>query len=121
MGVILSFIQGFGLFGSTFIIPYTRKVFWVGMFSTGMLMIPSTLYGGFYDANNRQVYTRRCIAKYLIAGHGHLFYIQPYELPDNQHRQAPTIFFWPLMIRGIGLGLFIGTDFNDGALYIERR
>ena len=44
MGVILSFIQGFGLFGSTFIIPlYTQSILGWDAFQSGMLMIPSTL------------------------------------------------------------------------------
>ncbi len=45
IGVILSFIMGFGLFGSTFVIPlYTQSLLgWTAM-QAGLLQLPSTLF-----------------------------------------------------------------------------
>src|SRR6187551_1771528 len=45
LGSILSFVLGFGLFGSTFIIPlYTQTIMGWTAFQAGMLMIPSTIF-----------------------------------------------------------------------------
>ncbi|HNP22535.1 MAG TPA: DHA2 family efflux MFS transporter permease subunit [Panacibacter sp.] len=107
MGVILSFIQGFGLFGSTFIIPlYTQSILGWDAFQSGMLMIPSTLMVAFMMPIIGKLIQGGVSQKYLIAVGMGIFFI--YSLMNYQIMTAQTSadnFFWPLMIRGIGLGL----------------
>jgi MFS transporter, DHA2 family, multidrug resistance protein len=107
MGTILSFIQGFGLFGSTFIIPlYTQGILGWDAFQSGMLMLPSTLMVAFMMPLIGALIQRGVSQKYLIAMGMAIFFvfslmsykiITPHTSGDN--------FFWPLMVRGVGLGL----------------
>ncbi len=107
MGVILSFIQGFGLFGSTFIIPlYTQTILGWDATQSGLLMIPSTLMVAFMMPIVGQMIQRGVSQKYMIAMGMIVFFIYSlftYKVITPQ--TSGDDFFWPLMIRGVGLGL----------------
>jgi DHA2 family multidrug resistance protein len=107
MGVLLSFIQGFGLFGSTFIIPlYTQTILGWDATQSGLLMIPSTLMVAFMMPIVGQMIQRGVSQKYLIATGFAVFFA--YSLFTYKIITAQTSaddFFWPLMVRGVGLGL----------------
>src|SRR6185436_16179380 len=107
MGVILSFIQGFGLFGSTFIIPlYTQTILGWNAQQSGMLMIPSTLMVAFMMPIIGQLIQRGVSQKYLISLGILVFFIYSvltYKIITPQ--TSADNFFWVLMIRGVGLGL----------------
>jgi DHA2 family multidrug resistance protein len=106
MGVLLSFIQGFGLFGSTFIIPlYTQSILGWNAQQSGMLMIPSTLMVAFMMPIVGQLIQLGVSQKYLIALGMIIFFV--YSLMNYKVITPQTSadnFFWPLMIRGLGLG-----------------
>jgi DHA2 family multidrug resistance protein len=107
MGVLLSFIQGFGLFGSTFIIPlYTQGILKWDAFQSGMLMIPSTLMVAFMMPIIGSLIQRGVSQKYLIAIGMTIFFlysVMTYKIMTPQ--TSADNFFWPLMVRGVGLGL----------------
>jgi DHA2 family multidrug resistance protein len=107
MGVILSFVQGFGLFGSTFIIPlYTQTILGWDATQSGLLMIPSTLMVAFMMPIVGQMIQRGVSQKYLIAMGMVVFFIYSlftYKIITPQ--TSGDDFFWPLMVRGVGLGL----------------
>jgi DHA2 family multidrug resistance protein len=107
MGVILSFVQGFGLFGSTFIIPlYTQSILGWDATQSGLLMIPSTLMVAFMMPIVGQLIQRGVPQKYLIAIGMSIFFI--YSLMTYKIMTPETSgedFFWALMVRGLGLGL----------------
>jgi DHA2 family multidrug resistance protein len=107
MGVILSFIQGFGLFGSTFIIPlYTQTILGWNATQSGLLMIPSTLMVAFMMPIVGQMIQRGVSQKYMIAMGMIVFFIYSlftYKVITPQ--TSGDDFFWPLMVRGVGLGL----------------
>lgn len=107
MGVILSFVQGFGLFGSTFIIPlYTQTILGWDATQSGMLMIPSTLMVAFMMPIIGQMIQRGVPHKYLIAIGMIVFFVYSlltYKIITPQ--TGAENFFWVLMIRGVGLGL----------------
>ncbi|QEC69608.1 DHA2 family efflux MFS transporter permease subunit [Panacibacter ginsenosidivorans] len=107
MGVILSFVQGFGLFGSTFIIPlYTQTILGWDATQSGMLMIPSTLMVAFMMPIIGQMIQRGVPHKYLIAVGMIIFFVYSlltYKIITPQ--TGAENFFWVLMIRGVGLGL----------------
>src|SRR5215470_3545348 len=96
MGVILSFIQGFGLFGSTFIIPlYTQTILRWDAFQSGMLMIPSTLMVAFMMPIIGQLIQRGVSQKYLIAvgmGVFFLYSLLTYKIMTPQ--TSADNFFW---------------------------
>ena len=107
MGVILSFIQGFGLFGSTFIIPlYTQTILGWDAQQSGMLMVPSTLMVAFMMPIIGIMIQKGVSQKYLIAAGMAIFFIYSffaYKVITPQ--TSADDFFWPLMVRGVGLGL----------------
>jgi len=117
IGVILAFIQGFGLFGSTFIIPlYTQSILGWNAYQAGLLMIPSTLMVAFMMPIVGQMMQRGVSQKYMIAGGMLIFFLYSlftYKIM-TPHTSADD-FFWPLMIRGVGLG-FLSVPISMMAL-----
>jgi DHA2 family multidrug resistance protein len=107
IGVILSFVQGFGLFGSTFIIPlYTQSILGWTAFQSGLLMIPSTMVVAVMMPVVGKVIQNGFPQKYLIAAGMSIFFI--YSLMAYYVLTADTgseNFFWPLIVRGFGLGM----------------
>jgi len=107
MGVILSFVQGFGLFGSTFIIPlYTQTILGWDATQSGLLMIPSTLMVAFMMPIVGQMIQRGVSQKYMIAMGMIVFFIYSlFTYKTITPQTSGEDFFWPLMVRGVGLGL----------------
>lgn len=107
IGVILSFIMGFGLFGSTFVIPlYTQSLLGWTAQQSGMLQLPSTLFVAVMMPVVAMLIQRGIPQKYLIAVGMTIFFIYSYLsykilTPDT----GSPDFFWVLIIRGFGLGL----------------
>ncbi|MBO9570601.1 MAG: DHA2 family efflux MFS transporter permease subunit [Chitinophagaceae bacterium] len=117
IGVILSFIMGFGLYGSTFIIPlYTQSILGWNALQAGMLLVPSSIMIAIMMPIVGQMIQRGVSQKYMIAGGMGLFFlyclfsyylITPSTSADN--------FFWVLMLRGVGLG-FLAVPVSTMAL-----
>ncbi|HTE32311.1 MAG TPA: DHA2 family efflux MFS transporter permease subunit [Chryseolinea sp.] len=107
VGSILSFVLGFGLFGSTFIIPlYTQTIMGWTALQAGMLMIPSTIFTAFMMPFVGKMMERGTSFRLLIIAGMIIFFVysmMAYRiLTPNTGSEA---FFWILVIRGIGLGL----------------
>ncbi len=131
VGTILSFIMGFGLYGSTFIIPlYTQATLGWTATQAGMLMIPAALMTAFMMPLIGNLLQKGVPQQYLVAAGmlGFFFFcfwgykiITPDTGKDN--------FFWMLMLRGVAMGmLFIpittlslstlkGRQIGDGAAF----
>ncbi|MEO5996482.1 MAG: DHA2 family efflux MFS transporter permease subunit [Chitinophagaceae bacterium] len=107
VGTILSFLLGFGLYGSTFIIPlYTQSTLGWTAQQSGMLMIPAALTTAFMMPIIGKILQKGVPQQYLVAGGMALFFVYSfwgYKIltPDTG---APD-FFWMLIVRGIGLSL----------------
>jgi DHA2 family multidrug resistance protein len=107
MGVMLSFIMGFGTFGSTFVIPlFTQSLLGWSAQQAGVLQLPSTLFVAVMMPVVAILIQRGVQQKYLIAAGMFIFYIfcmMCYRIivPDTSSGD----FFWPLMVRGLGMGL----------------
>ena len=107
IGTILSFVLGFGLFGSTFIIPlYTQTIMGWTALQAGMLMIPSTVFTAIMMPFVGKMMERGFSFRMLITSGMIIFFIysmMAYKvLTPNTSSDA---FFWILVIRGVGLGL----------------
>ncbi|WP_031427878.1 MDR family MFS transporter [Flavimarina sp. Hel_I_48] len=131
VGTVLTFILGFGLFGSTFIIPiYTQSVLGWTATDAGLLLIPSSITTGIMMPIIGKLLERGVPQKYLAAGGFLIFFIYSYWMfgvmtPDTGSEH----FFWPLVARGLGLGLLFvpittlslstleGKDIGDGAAF----
>jgi len=131
VGTVLSFIMGFGLYGSTFIIPlYTQATLGWTATEAGMLMIPAALMTAFMMPVIGQLLQKGVPQQYLVAAGmlGFFFFcFWGYKIitPDTSREN----FFWMLMLRGVAMGmLFIpitalslstlkGRQIGDGAAF----
>jgi DHA2 family multidrug resistance protein len=107
LGTIMSFILGFGLYGSTFIVPlYTQTILGWTALESGALMIPSAITTAFMMPIIGKLLTNGVKQQYLVAGGLLLFFIYSfwgYKIltPDT----SKDAFFWMLIVRGMGLGM----------------
>ncbi len=107
VGTILSFIMGFGLYGSTFIIPlYTQATLGWTAQQSGALMIPAALTTAFMMPIIGQLLQKGVPQQYLVAGGMLLFFgftFWGYKIltPDT----GADNFFWMLILRGLAMGM----------------
>ncbi len=107
VGTIMSFIMGFGLYGSTFIIPlYVQATLGWTATQAGSLLIPSALTTAFMMPIIGQLLQRGAKQQYLVALGMLIFFFFCYWgykiLTPDTSQQA---FFWMLILRGLGMGL----------------
>ncbi|KAA6441283.1 DHA2 family efflux MFS transporter permease subunit [Dyadobacter flavalbus] len=131
VGTVLSFILGFGLYGSTFIIPlYTQATLGWTATQSGMLMVPAAIVTAMMMPIVGQLLQRGVKQQYLVAIGMIFFFIYSYWgylvlTPDT----GKDAFFNMLIIRGIGLGLLFvpittlslstlkGREIGEGAAF----
>ena len=107
IGTFLSFLLGFGLYGSTFIIPlYTQSTLGWTAQQSGMLMMPAALMTAFMMPIIGMLLQKGFKQQYLIAIGLVLFFVYSiwgYKIltPDTGSKD----FFWMLIVRGIGLSM----------------
>ena len=107
IGTILSFILGFGLYGSTFIIPlYTQATLGWTATQAGMLMVPATLTTAFLMPFVGKLLQKGVPNQYMAATGMFMFVwfcIWGYKIltPDT----SSDNFFWMLMVRGVAMAL----------------
>lgn len=110
IGTILSFILGFGLYGSTFIIPlYTQSILGWTPTQSGLLLVPASIVTGLMMPVVGQLLQRGAPQQYLVAFGMMLFtgfcFFGYSILTPNTGREN---FEWMLIVRGIGMGfLFV--------------
>ena len=107
VGVVMSFIMGFGLYGSTFIIPiYTQSILGWTATDAGLLLVPSSITVAIMMPFIGKLIQRGVPQTYLVAMGFLSFFIFTYWMhnimtPDTGEEHM----FWPLIVRGLGLGL----------------
>ena len=107
VGTILSFIMGFGLYGSTFIIPlYTQTTLGWTAQQSGMLMVPAALTTAFMMPLIGRMLQKGVPHQLMVAGGMLTFFIFTFwgykiMTPDT----SKDAFFWMLIVRGVGMGL----------------
>ena len=107
VGTIMSFILGFGLYGSTYILPlYTQATLGWTATQAGLLMVPAALTTAFMMPIIGQLLQRGAKQQYLVAIGLFLFFVYSFWgyqaiTPDT----GQDNFFWMLIMRGIGLGM----------------
>lgn len=131
VGTILSFIMGFGLYGSTFIIPlYTQATLGWTATQAGLLMIPATLTTAFlmpFIGRLLQAGTPQSIMAAIGMFMFFIFCMWGYRIisPDT----GKDAFFWMLIFRGIAMALLFipvttmslstlkGREIGEGAAF----
>ncbi len=107
VGVILSFILGFGLYGSTFIIPlYLQSTLHWTPQQAGMLMVPAALTTAFMMPIIGQMLQRGAKQTLLVAIGMVVFFLYSFWgykiLTPDTPKEA---FTWMLILRGLGMGM----------------
>ncbi|RQO30120.1 MFS transporter [Taibaiella sp. KBW10] len=131
IGVILTFILGFGLYGSTFIIPlYLQSSLGWSAYQAGLIMVPAALVTAFMMPIVGQLIQRGVKQQYIAATGFLMFFI--YSVWGHNILTPDTSgdsFFWLLMFRGFALSmLFIpittlalstlkGREIGEGASF----
>ncbi|GAA5084887.1 MDR family MFS transporter [Chryseobacterium ginsengisoli] len=107
IGTVMSFVLGFGLYGSTFIVPlYTQSILGWTAFQSGALMIPAALTTAFMMPIIGRLLSKGAKQQILVSLGLLVFFIYSFWgykiLTPDTSKEA---FFWMLMVRGAGLGL----------------
>ncbi len=131
IGTILSFIMGFGLYGSTFIIPlYTQSILGWTATQAGLLFVPAALTTAVMMPLIGKLLQAGIKQQYLVSAGMLLFFffcMWGYKIltPDTGTEE----FFWMLILRGVAMGLLFipitalslgtlkGREIGDGAAF----
>lgn len=107
IGTIMCFILGFGLYGSTFIVPiYTQSVLGWTALETGLLLIPSSLTTAFMMPIIGKLIQRGIPQTYMVALGFLIFFFFTFWMHNIiTNDTGAEHMFWPLILRGMGLGL----------------
>ena len=131
VGVIMSFILGFGLYSSTFLIPiYTQSILGWSALDSGLILIPSSLTTAFIMPMIGKLIQKGYKQTYMVALGFLIFFIFSMLM---RNILTPTTgepnMFWPLIFRGIGLVLLFipittlslstlsGKEIGEGAAF----
>ncbi|GGF11821.1 DHA2 family efflux MFS transporter permease subunit [Flavobacterium limi] len=107
IGTVMCFILGFGLYGSTLIIPiYTQSILgWTAM-DAGLLLIPGSITTAIMMPFVGNMIQKGVPQGYMVGVGFLVFFFFTLLMHD---RMTPDTgaehLFWPLILRGIGLGL----------------
>jgi DHA2 family multidrug resistance protein len=105
IGVVLAVIVGVGLYGSLFILPvFLQNMLHMTAFQTGMLVLP----GAIASAAAMFMLGRigdRLNPRLVICTGSILFAVAMWKFSRMTLESGSGDFFWPLIFRGLGLGL----------------
>jgi DHA2 family multidrug resistance protein len=131
VGVTMSFVLGFGLYSSTFIIPiYTQSILGWSALNAGLILIPSSITTGIMMPMIGKMIQRGVPQAYMVAIGFLAFFIFSFWMHNVLTPDTGTEhIFWPLILRGIGLGLLFvpittlslstlkGREIGEGAAF----
>ena len=107
VGAFLSFVLGFGLFASVFVFPiFTQRILGFSAEQTGWILLPGALASGFMMPIVGRMLMAGVPQKFMLPVGFAIFFGFTFWMGS---RISPTAgehdFFWPLIVRGVGLGL----------------
>ncbi|HKI46523.1 MAG TPA: DHA2 family efflux MFS transporter permease subunit [Balneolales bacterium] len=116
VSTFFSFMMGLGLFGSVFIFPiFTQNLLGYSALQTGLIMVPGALTAALLNPVIG-ILLRKKVSPQLLAFIGIiLFFVFSVMISNETMQYGPGDFFWPLILRGLGLG-FLSVPINTIAL-----
>ena len=107
VGAFLSFVLGFGLFSSVFVFPiFTQRILGFTAEQTGYLLLPGALASGFMMPIIGRMLQAGVPQKLMIpVGFTIFFFFTFWMAAKISPTAGESDFFWPLIVRGVGLGL----------------
>lgn len=107
VGAFLSFVLGFGLFASVFVFPiFTQRILGFTAAQTGWLLLPGALASGLMMPIIGRLLMAGVPQKAMIPiGFTIFFFFTFWMAAKISPTAGESDFFWPLIVRGVGLGL----------------
>jgi DHA2 family multidrug resistance protein len=104
-GVSIGLLLGFALYGSVFILPvFLQQLLQMTAWQTGKIILP----GAIASAITMAVVGRNAMrldARYTVVAGAFLFFASMLKLSHLTSASGSEDLFWPLILRGMGLGL----------------
>jgi DHA2 family multidrug resistance protein len=106
IGIISSFALGFALYGSVFIFPvFCQNLLHFTALQTGLILLPGGLATIIMMPFVGAMLKRGVPAQYMATGGFILFFVFCWLLSNSTLESGTGDFFWPLIIRGIGMAI----------------
>ena len=107
VGTFMCFILGFGLYGSTLVIPiYTQSILGWTATEAGLLLIPGSLTTAFMMPIIGNLIQKGVPQTYMVAVGFGIFFLFTFWMHNSMTPDTGAEhFFWSLILRGMGLGL----------------
>jgi DHA2 family multidrug resistance protein len=107
VGTLFNFIFGFGLYGTTFLVPiFCQGLLGLTAQQTGLVMLPGSLATAVAMPIVGFALKKRWVPSTIYAGIGMaMFGLFSYKMSVLNSGVDGGSFFWPLLIRGLGMGL----------------
>lgn len=106
IGIITSFALGFALYGSVFIFPvFCQNLLGFTAQQTGLILLPSGLATICLMPLVGMMLKKGVPAQILATGGFVLFFVFTWMLSNSTLESGTGDFFWPLIIRGIGMAV----------------
>jgi len=106
-GTLFNFILGFGLYGTTLVIPiFCQGLLGFTAMQTGLIMLPGSLATAVMMPIVGILMKRNLVHPAVYAGIGLiLFFLFSFNMSGLNTQVGEFDFFWPLIIRGLAMGL----------------
>lgn len=106
VGIFTSFALGFALYGSVFIFPiFCQNLLGFTAQQTGLLLLPGGLATIMMMPVVGIMLKKGVPAQILATGGFILFFVFTWMLSNSTLQSGPDDFFWPLVIRGVGMAI----------------
>lgn len=106
IGIITSFALGFALYGSVFIFPvFCQNLLHFTALQTGLILLPGGLATILMMPFVGAMLKKGIPAQFMATGGFILFFVFCWMLSNSTLESGTGDFFWPLIIRGIGMAI----------------
>lgn len=106
IGIVTSFVLGFALYGSVFIFPvFCQNLLSFTAEQTGLILLPGGLATIMMMPFVGRMLKRGVPAQIMSAGGFILFFVFTWMLSNSTLDSGTGDFFWPLIVRGIGMSI----------------
>jgi MFS transporter, DHA2 family, multidrug resistance protein len=106
IGIVTSFVLGFALYGSVFIFPvFCQNLLGFDAEQTGLILFPGGLATIMMMPWVGRMLKRGVPAQLMSAGGFILFFVFTWMLSNSTLESGTGDFFWPLIVRGIGMSI----------------
>jgi DHA2 family multidrug resistance protein len=106
VGTLFTFIYGFGMYASVFIFPvFVQNLLGFTALQTGLILLPSSLTAAVMMPVVGRLLRRGAPARLMILLGFIVFCAFTWQLSNSTLQSGQADFFWPLILRGLGLSL----------------